>query len=62
MLFRSKLTRAESVEIKWPSGQMQVFHDVPGDRFYVVRESQNALSIADYHSATHANGQGGRQE
>jgi len=57
-----KLTRAESVEIKWPSGQMQVFHDVPGDRFYVVRESQNALSIADYHSATHANGQGGRQE
>jgi hypothetical protein len=55
-----KLTRAERVEVNWPSGQTQVFHDVPADRFYVVRESQNELSIADYHSSVHANGQGGR--
>jgi len=57
-----KLTSAQMVEVKWPSGQMQVFRDVPGDRFYVVREGQNELSIADYHSTVHANGERGRQE
>ena len=33
--------RAESVEVSWPSGQRQVFHDVAADRFYVIEEGKS---------------------
>ena len=36
-------TRAETVEISWPSGAHQVFRDVEADRFYVIEEGQNRL-------------------
>ncbi len=38
-----KATRAESVEVKWPSGQRQVFHDVEVDRFYLIEEGKDQL-------------------
>src|SRR5437879_1884311 len=38
-----KATRAESVEVKWPSGQRQVFHDVEADRFYLIEEGKDQL-------------------
>jgi len=37
--------RAQTVEIKWPSGRTQVFHDVQADRFYQVEEGQDILLI-----------------
>jgi hypothetical protein len=33
----------QMVEIKWPSDQKQVFHDVPADKFYLITEGQNEL-------------------
>jgi enediyne biosynthesis protein E4 len=39
---------AETVEIKWPSGQTQTFHDVPADKFYLVAEGQNELRLQGF--------------
>ncbi len=33
------------VEVKWPSGQKQVFHNVEADKFYLVEEGQDKLQI-----------------
>ncbi|HEX6804127.1 MAG TPA: CRTAC1 family protein [Terriglobales bacterium] len=57
-----KATSAQTVEIRWPSGQTQVFHDVHGDQFYTVRESENKLSVVDYHSSARSNRQRGGRE
>ena len=38
-----KATSVESLEIKWPSGLTQTFHNVPADRFYLVEEGDDAL-------------------
>ena len=40
-----KATRIESVEISWPSGLKQVFHDVEADRFFLVEEGRDQLGI-----------------
>jgi hypothetical protein len=40
-----KSTTAQMVEIHWPSGQTQVFHDVRADKFYIVHESENELQV-----------------
>ncbi len=39
-----KSTRAEIVEITWPNGQPQVFHDVEADRFYLIEEGRQQLA------------------
>ena len=41
-------TKAELLEIKWPSGQTQIFHDVAADNFYIVREGDNELRPQHY--------------
>ena len=38
-----KAKRAEIVEITWPSGQKQVFHDVEADKFYWIEEGKDQL-------------------
>jgi hypothetical protein len=38
-----KETRAETVEVKWPSGQRQVFHEVDADKFYLIEEGKDQL-------------------
>jgi hypothetical protein len=38
--------RVEQVEIRWPSGQVEVVKDLPADRFYVAREAQGVRPIA----------------
>ncbi len=38
-------TRAEVVEIVWPSGVKQVFRDVEGDRFLIVQEGSEQLTL-----------------
>jgi hypothetical protein len=40
-----KATRAETVEVKWPSGQRQVFHDVDSDKFYLIEEGRDQLGL-----------------
>jgi hypothetical protein len=35
---------ASSVEVTWPSGLHQAFHDVPADRFYLILEGSPNLS------------------
>ena len=39
-------TKVDSVEIRWPSGLRQLFHDIAADRFYEVEEGKNQLSPA----------------
>ena len=41
----AKATRAESVEITWPSGQRQAFHNVEADKFYLIEEGKDQLQI-----------------
>ncbi|MBV8812011.1 MAG: CRTAC1 family protein, partial [Acidobacteriaceae bacterium] len=37
-------TKAESVEVGWPSGLRQTFHDIKGDCFYVIEEGRDQLT------------------
>jgi hypothetical protein len=36
--------RAETVEVKWPSGLQQTFHNVEADKFYVIQEGTDRLN------------------
>src|SRR5205807_2577053 len=38
-----KASRAESVEVTWPSGQRQVFRNVEADKFYLIEEGKEQL-------------------
>jgi len=40
-----KATRAELVEIAWPSGQQQVFRNVEADKFYLIEEGKDQLQL-----------------
>ena len=40
-----KATKAETVEVKWPSGLRQVFHDVDADNFYQIQEGSGELAL-----------------
>jgi enediyne biosynthesis protein E4 len=40
-----KAARAETVEVGWPSGQKQVFHDLDADKFYLIEEGQNQIRL-----------------
>jgi hypothetical protein len=39
---------AQSVDVTWPSGQKQSFHDVAGGKFYVVREGDPELRMQSF--------------
>jgi len=41
----AKATHVETVEISWPSGLKQVFHDVEADKFYLVVEGKEQLEL-----------------
>jgi len=43
-----KATRAETVEVKWPSGVQQIFQNVEADKFYVITEGTSNLSIQQF--------------
>jgi len=43
-----KTTVAQTVEIRWPSGQTQVFHDVASNKFYLVQEGRDELSLQHF--------------
>jgi hypothetical protein len=43
-----KAKRAETVEIAWPNGQRQVFHDVEADKFYWIEEGKDQLLLQQF--------------
>ena len=40
-----QVSRAERVEIKWPSGQSDTFFDVEADKFYTIEEGRRELKL-----------------
>jgi len=38
-----KATRAETVEVQWPSGQHQVFRNIEVDKFYLIEEGKQEM-------------------
>jgi hypothetical protein len=38
-----KATRVETVEVSWPSGQKQTFHNLDEDKFYLIEEGKEAV-------------------
>src|SRR5437899_1450170 len=50
-----KATRVESVEITWPSGQRQVFHNVEADKFYLIEEGKDQLQMQKFAGNSRAN-------
>jgi hypothetical protein len=40
--------RAEIVEVTWPSGQRQVFHNIDADKFYWIEEGKDQLQLQQF--------------
>ena len=47
-----KATRAELVEVNWPSGEKQVFYDLDADRFYLIEEGRAQLAAQQFGHTT----------
>jgi len=43
-----KALRAERVEVRWPSGQRQVFQDLEADKFYLIEESRDQIRLQHF--------------
>ena len=43
-----KATRAERVEVRWPSGQTQIFHDLEPDKFYLIEEGRDQIGLQHF--------------
>jgi len=43
-----KALRAERVEVRWPSGQSQVFQDLEADKFYLIEESRDQIHLQHF--------------
>ena len=41
-------TRADEVEVRWPSGLRQAFHNIAADRFYRIVEGQSRLERQEF--------------
>ena len=48
-----KATRAETVEVQWPSGQHQVFRNVEADKFYLVEEGRQEMGQQQLRAPAH---------
>ncbi len=45
-----KTARAETVEVKWPSGLEQTFRNVEADKFYLIEEGADRLNLQRFAS------------
>jgi len=52
-----KATRAETVEVSWPSGRRQVFHELAADNFYLIEEGRDQLGVQHFTHGMHSSGQ-----
>jgi hypothetical protein len=48
-----KATRAETVEVQWPSGQHQVFRNVEVDKFYLIEEGRQEIGQQQLRAPAH---------
>jgi hypothetical protein len=48
------ITTVSTVEVAWPSGAQQVFHDMKADQFYVIQEGHQELTLQEFHSKSAA--------
>jgi hypothetical protein len=48
-----KVTRAETVEVQWPSGQHQVFRNVEADKFYLIDEGRQEMGQQQLRAPAH---------
>src|SRR5438270_250464 len=48
-----KATRAETVEVQWPSGQHQVFRNVEADKFYLIEEGRQEIGLQELRAPVH---------
>jgi len=44
----SKAIVVDTVEVNWPSGQHQIFHQVEADKFYVIEEGKDHLDLQKF--------------
>jgi hypothetical protein len=44
----AKTTVVDTVEINWPSGQHQIFHDVEADKFYMIEEGKDHVGLQKF--------------
>jgi hypothetical protein len=43
-----RAAKADTLEIQWPSGLRQTFHDIAADAFYVVEEDRDKLGLQKF--------------
>jgi hypothetical protein len=43
-----KAARAETVEVKWPSGLQQTFRNVDADKFYLIQEGRERIEVQKF--------------
>ena len=43
-----RATKADALEIQWPSGLRQTFRDIAADAFYVVEEGNDQLGVQKF--------------
>ena len=43
-----KNSKADLLEITWPSGLRQVFRDIAADEFYIVEEGKEQLTVQKF--------------
>ena len=43
-----KAARAETVEIRWPSGLQQTFRNVDADKFYLIEEGSDRIALQSF--------------
>ena len=43
-----KSRQVQTVDISWPSGRKQVFHDVQADKFYLIEEGSDQLGLQKF--------------
>jgi enediyne biosynthesis protein E4 len=48
-----KATRAETVEVQWPSGRHQVFRNVEVDKFYLIEEGRQEIGQQQLQAPVH---------
>ena len=50
-----KAARAETVEVRWPSGLKQSFRNVEADKFYLIEEGSDRIALQSF--VRHVSGQ-----
>ncbi len=40
-------TKADAVEVRWPTGKVEVFRDVPGDKLVSIREGDGIFKVSN---------------